>query len=157
MNLLRHCISQCTDQKQEIFDQLSCLDTYVKYTYIFLYFVYSGDSAGGNLAAAVSLRLRDEKIKPTVKLQILLYPVVQSVHFDLPSYKENQYDTLLPRDIMVAMWLCYAQGYLSSCRSIQKTFIFMRIQSRVRGGVRDGLRSSFFHFHAVCGKKIAKH
>ena len=101
----------------------------------------------------MSLRLRDEKIKPTVKLQILLYPIVQSVHFDLPSYKENQYDTLLPRDIMVAMWLCYAQGYLSSCRSIQKTFIFMRIQWRGRGGVRDGLRSSFFHFHAVCGKK----
>ncbi len=38
-----------------------------------------GDSAGGNLAAAVSLYLRDNNF-PVVKRQILLYPVLDSNH-----------------------------------------------------------------------------
>ena len=95
----------------------------------------------------MSLRLRDEKIIPTVKLQILLYPVVQSVHFDLPSYKENQYDTLLPRDIMVAMWLCYAQGYLFSCRSISKIIFLNQWRIHITG--RKDVRPSFVHFFSV--------
>ena len=49
-------------------------------------------------------------MEPQLKLQILLYPVVQSINFNGRSYTEYEYDTLLARDIMVAMWLCYAQG-----------------------------------------------
>jgi acetyl esterase len=41
--------------------------------------VLVGDSAGGNLVAAVSLLLRDEHVRPAAQ-QILLYPVAHSDH-----------------------------------------------------------------------------
>ena len=72
-----------------------------------------GDSAGGNLAAAVSLKLRDIQITPRPKLQVLLYPVTQAVDFNLPSYITNKNDVMLGKEIMVAMWLMYASGIVS--------------------------------------------
>ncbi|XP_038051234.1 neutral cholesterol ester hydrolase 1-like [Patiria miniata] len=51
-----------------------------------------GDSAGGNLAAAVAQRLTfDPKYKslPKVKLQILIYPMLQAFDFQTPSYQQN--------------------------------------------------------------------
>ena len=47
----------------------------------------AGDSAGGNLAAAVAIRARDEG-GPGIAFQLLLYPVVDH-SFDQPSYVEN--------------------------------------------------------------------
>ncbi|ESP04936.1 hypothetical protein LOTGIDRAFT_184909 [Lottia gigantea] len=47
----------------------------------------AGDSAGGNLAAAVSTKLRDEHHKPGIRLQILVYPVLQGCDWYLPSYQ----------------------------------------------------------------------
>ena len=50
-----------------------------------------GDSAGGNLAAAVSLMARDRG-EPMAKAQILFYPAVNNDHTDrsvFPSVKEN--------------------------------------------------------------------
>src|SRR5688572_30101018 len=44
-----------------------------------------GDSAGGNLAAAVALRARDEG-KPRIDFQLLVYPVTDH-DLDLPSYE----------------------------------------------------------------------
>jgi len=46
--------------------------------------VVMGDSAGGNLAAALALRARDRG-GPHIDLQVLLYPVL-SPDFDRPSY-----------------------------------------------------------------------
>jgi len=45
----------------------------------------AGDSAGGNLAAAVALKARDQA-GPRIKLQVLLYPVLDLVRFERPSY-----------------------------------------------------------------------
>ena len=70
----------------------------------------TGDSAGGNIASAVSLKLRDIKMDPQPKLQILIYPVTQALDFNLPSYIINQNDPLLQKEKMVAMWLMYAKG-----------------------------------------------
>ena len=46
-----------------------------------------GDSAGGNLAAVVSLKSRDER-GPAIALQALVYPVTDLSSFDTGSYRE---------------------------------------------------------------------
>ncbi|XP_071085336.1 arylacetamide deacetylase-like [Haliotis cracherodii] len=46
-----------------------------------------GDSAGGNLAAAVSLKLRHQKIKPALKSQLLIYGIFQMCDKSLPCMK----------------------------------------------------------------------
>ena len=88
--------------KQKSLD-ISCI-------YLHHLYITAGDSAGGNLAASVSLALRDMQKTPQLKLQVLLYPCVQSIDLLLPSYVENQYDSLLPQDVMAMMWLMYATG-----------------------------------------------
>jgi acetyl esterase len=45
-----------------------------------------GDSAGGNLAAVVSLKCRDEG-GPALALQVLVYPVTNLASFDTGSYQ----------------------------------------------------------------------
>jgi len=47
----------------------------------------AGESAGGNMAANVSIRARDEKQQMPVH-QVLVYPVADS-SFNTPSYQEN--------------------------------------------------------------------
>jgi acetyl esterase len=61
-----------------------------------------GDSAGGNLSAAVALRARDEG-GPALRLQLLVYPVTDH-SFDTVSYKENGDGYLLTKDMMVWFW-----------------------------------------------------
>jgi acetyl esterase len=71
-----------------------------------------GDSAGGNLAAAVALCCRDRK-GPRLALQVLIYPVT-NYDFDTASYHENADDYGLTRDAMIFFWESYlatsAQG-----------------------------------------------
>jgi acetyl esterase len=47
--------------------------------------IVAGDSAGGNLAAVVSLMARDQK-GPEISLQVLIYPVTNISATDTPSY-----------------------------------------------------------------------
>lgn len=61
-----------------------------------------GDSAGGNLAAAVAIRARDEG-GPALRYQVLVYPVTNH-SFDTPSYQENADGYLLTKDMMVWFW-----------------------------------------------------
>jgi len=71
--------------------------------------VIMGDSAGGNLAAAVTLQLRDLNMASPPKLQILIYPAVQAFNFMLPSsMSENQ--VFLLSDQVAQFWLLYAKG-----------------------------------------------
>lgn len=67
--------------------------------------VVAGDSAGGNLAAAVSLKSRDDG-GPSICLQILIYPVIEP-KFDTASYREFAVDHGLTADTMEWMWLQY--------------------------------------------------
>jgi acetyl esterase len=46
-----------------------------------------GDSAGGNLAAVMCLKSRDEG-GPELALQVMVYPVTNLASFDTPSYSE---------------------------------------------------------------------
>ena len=52
--------------------------------------LFAGDSAGGNLAAAVALKLRDSKDFPIQpKVQMLIYPLLQGFDLQLPSLVQN--------------------------------------------------------------------
>jgi acetyl esterase len=64
-----------------------------------------GDSAGGNLAAAVALELRDEGGPPIVH-QLLIYPVTDH-SFDTVSYRDNATGYLLTRSSMQFYWREY--------------------------------------------------
>jgi acetyl esterase len=61
-----------------------------------------GDSAGGNLAAAVALLARDNE-GPEIARQVLIYPVTD-YGFDTPSYEENGDGGLLSRADMEWFW-----------------------------------------------------
>ncbi|NXC25552.1 AAAD deacetylase, partial [Campylorhamphus procurvoides] len=68
----------------------------------------AGDSAGGNLAAAVAQQLLEEpEVKTKLKAQILIYPVLQALDLDLPSYRDNENKPILPRSLMVRFWSEY--------------------------------------------------
>ncbi|NXE95333.1 AAAD deacetylase, partial [Menura novaehollandiae] len=68
----------------------------------------AGDSAGGNLAAAVAQQLlEDAEVKTKLKAQILLYPALQALDLSLPSYLDNDNKPLLPRLLMVRFWSEY--------------------------------------------------
>jgi acetyl esterase len=65
----------------------------------------SGASAGGNLAAAVALRARDEG-GPELVLQYLIYPVIDS-RMSTASYDDNADGYGLSRDAMRWYWDVY--------------------------------------------------
>ncbi|NXE76171.1 AAAD deacetylase, partial [Cochlearius cochlearius] len=68
----------------------------------------AGDSAGGNLAAAVAQQLlKDSEVKTKLKAQALLYPALQTLDLNLPSYQENENKPILPRSLMVKFWSEY--------------------------------------------------
>ncbi|XP_046565354.1 carboxylesterase NlhH-like [Haliotis rubra] len=50
----------------------------------------AGDSAGGNLAAAVSLKLSELKDVPKLRFQWLIYPALQAFTFKTPSYLSKE-------------------------------------------------------------------
>jgi acetyl esterase len=66
-----------------------------------------GDSAGGNLAAAVCLMARDRR-EPLPMFQLLIYPVT-GYDFNTASYRQNAEGYLLTRDGMQWYWQHYLQ------------------------------------------------
>lgn len=69
--------------------------------------VVAGDSAGGNLAAAVAIAARESR-GPELKGQALIYPVVDSDP-NRPSYRAGR-DPFLIRDNMIYYLNAYLQG-----------------------------------------------
>uniref|UniRef100_A0A8C8ZZF9 Neutral cholesterol ester hydrolase 1 n=1 Tax=Prolemur simus TaxID=1328070 RepID=A0A8C8ZZF9_PROSS len=71
----------------------------------------SGDSAGGNLAAALGQQLiQDVNLRNKVKLQALIYPILQALDFNTPSYQQNANMPILSRYVMVKYWVDYFKG-----------------------------------------------
>ena len=64
-----------------------------------------GDSAGGNLAAAVA-QMATDRGAPTLKYQLLLYPVT-NYSYDTSSYRTNAEGYLLTRGSMEWFWNHY--------------------------------------------------
>lgn len=71
----------------------------------------SGDSAGGNLAAALGQQFTYvDSLRSKLKLQALIYPVLQALDFNTPSYQQNMNTPILPRHVMVKYWVDYFKG-----------------------------------------------
>jgi acetyl esterase len=68
----------------------------------------AGDSAGGNLAAVVAQRARDEG-GPTLAFQLLWYPSI-TADLSLPSFTENADAPILDRDVIDAFLSWYVPG-----------------------------------------------
>ncbi|KAG0165577.1 hypothetical protein DFQ28_008521 [Apophysomyces sp. BC1034] len=62
----------------------------------------AGDSAGGNLTAAVTLLAKQRRLH-AIKFQILYYPVTND-NFDTPSYCQFEKGFYLTRDLMKYFW-----------------------------------------------------
>lgn len=69
----------------------------------------AGDSAGGNLAAAVAIRARDEG-GPSIAKQILIYPVI-ATDFETTSYQAFAEGHGLTRNSMIWFWRNYLTGH----------------------------------------------
>lgn len=65
----------------------------------------AGDSAGGNLAAALALRARDEGA-PRITFQLLVYPATDA-EMSYPSYRENAEGFMLTAEAMAWFWNHY--------------------------------------------------
>jgi len=101
--------------------------------------VIAGDSAGGNLAAAFCLKLRDanrrghkDAVLPMPKLQALIYPALQAVDFQTPSYQSV--DPLLPRRAMAAFWTLYLTGSEDGHEQLAKNQHQMVSKVRIAAG-----------------------
>ena len=68
--------------------------------------IVAGDSAGGNLAAVVSLRAQREGA-PAIAQQILIYPVTDA-DLDTASYLDEANQLMVSRDSMIWFWDHYA-------------------------------------------------
>ncbi|MGE0682933.1 MAG: alpha/beta hydrolase [Candidatus Binatia bacterium] len=64
-----------------------------------------GDSAGGNLTAAVA-QMAADRGAPSLAYQLLIYPVTNYA-FDTPSYRDNADGYLLTREMMQWFWKQY--------------------------------------------------
>jgi len=72
--------------------------------------ISTGSSAGGNLAAAVSLKLRDIGNFWRPSVQVLIVPCLQAIDFRTPSYQQNANNAYLPSHQMASYWFWYAHG-----------------------------------------------
>ncbi|MBN3322046.1 AAAD deacetylase, partial [Atractosteus spatula] len=94
-------------------------DTVSRYSVDINRIAVSGDSAGGNLAAAVAQQLQlDKDVHAELKAQGLLYPVLQALDLNTPSYQQNEHMPILPKTLMVRFWSEYFTSDKSLFRSM---------------------------------------
>lgn len=98
----------------------------------------SGDSAGGNLAAAVAQKFgSDDTLKVKFKAQALIYPVLQALDFHTPSYQQNQAVPILYRPVMARFWL----QYLGADSSLEPLLLANNHSSLDQPGISAAARS----------------
>ncbi|KFV79460.1 Arylacetamide deacetylase-like 4, partial [Struthio camelus australis] len=82
--------------------------------------VICGDSSGGTLTAAVAQAMVNRKDLPKLRAQILIYPFLQGVDFNLPSYQQNKGVPVLLKERTLILGLKYLNKDLSVMNEIFK-------------------------------------
>ncbi|KAM4015736.1 arylacetamide deacetylase-like 4 [Anomaloglossus baeobatrachus] len=72
--------------------------------------IICGDSAGGNLTAAVCQALVGRSDLPKPLAQVMIYPMVQMADFNTPSYQQNKMVPLVFRDDALYYLITYIGG-----------------------------------------------
>uniref|UniRef100_A0A8C4KKZ6 Arylacetamide deacetylase-like 4 n=1 Tax=Dromaius novaehollandiae TaxID=8790 RepID=A0A8C4KKZ6_DRONO len=83
--------------------------------------IICGDSSGGTLAAAVAQAMVNREDLPKLRAQILIYPFLQGVDFNLPSYQQNKGVPILLKERTITFGLKYLNKDLSIVEELSKT------------------------------------
>ncbi|XP_077981908.1 neutral cholesterol ester hydrolase 1-like [Glandiceps talaboti] len=100
----------------------------------------AGDSAGGNLAAAVALKLSKDYNLPPLRFQALIYPALQAIDFTLPSYMSNEQATtgiLAGREQCAWFFSNYAMGNDSMTQVLLDGRAYNRVKSSEKVHILD--------------------
>ncbi|NXL57148.1 ADCL4 protein, partial [Chordeiles acutipennis] len=82
--------------------------------------IICGDSSGGTITAAVAQALVNRRDLPKLRAQILIYPFLQCVDFNLPSYQQNKGVPILLKERTLALGLKYLNKDISIMEEIFK-------------------------------------
>ncbi|XP_033759964.1 arylacetamide deacetylase-like [Pecten maximus] len=102
-----------------------------------------GDSAGGNLAMAVALKLAKsrETTLPPLRTLSLVYPALQMVDFNLSSYiTYTDGPFLITKRLMISAWLIYAFGHEDP---FPEFFNNRHLSAKSRNNIRHYLNDTF--------------
>ncbi|XP_010009633.1 PREDICTED: arylacetamide deacetylase-like 4 [Nestor notabilis] len=69
--------------------------------------IVCGDSVGGTFAARVCQELGNRRDIPKIRAQVLIYPFLQALNFNLPSHQKNAFSAFLSREHTVKFLLKY--------------------------------------------------
>ncbi|KFQ86809.1 Arylacetamide deacetylase-like 4, partial [Phoenicopterus ruber ruber] len=69
--------------------------------------IVCGDSVGGTFAATICQELINRRDIPKIRAQVLIYPFLQALNFNLPSYQKNAFIAFLSRERTVHFILKY--------------------------------------------------
>uniref|UniRef100_A0A672TVK9 Alpha/beta hydrolase fold-3 domain-containing protein n=1 Tax=Strigops habroptila TaxID=2489341 RepID=A0A672TVK9_STRHB len=84
--------------------------------------IICGDSSGGTITAAVAQALVNRRDLPKLRAQILIYPFLQALDFDLPSYQQNEGVPILLKERILSLGLRYLNKELPVTKTAFKVF-----------------------------------